>query len=818
MNTISLNKGWHGYFTHKGEAVCYATEIPTSSIADLIKIGRLPEDIFYRDNYKFCKEFENTDFTYSLEFELDKLAKKYALCFGRIDTYATVLLNGEPVASTANGNIEHRFDVTKFLREGANELTVLLRSPVKEVEGLPARNGAFTTERLYTRRMQCSYGWDWVARFVSVGLGEVTLCEYGENDIPMSDVYVYTDGYTDESATVRVILNFEDLYKGRVLDINITAPSGKVVAKRSFYCKEAIYPTFLTVPSPMLWYPAGYGEQPLYTLNIYDGEELVYSHIFGIRSVRIEEIPDKKGSPEYLKCLALKNKDYDFNTEFSSFALIVNGIRINCMGANWVPSLPYIDKPDESKITETLTLAKNAGVNMIRVWGGGAFESRHFYSECSRLGITVTQDFLMACGGYPEEDADFIASLKEEAEYATKLIRNYPCLVWWSGDNENAVDGKETDENYQGRESALAGLSPIVYKNDFSRVFLPSSPYGGNKFASNTCGTTHNTQFLGESFKYFLSGNHKAYKEFFKTCRARFIAEEPQLGASPLSSLLRIMEKEDVFSESDEQWLHHTQSNPALPHELFDYLKGFTRGVLGEFTSPEDRLFKLQYMQYEWIRYTLEQERREIGFCNGIIYWMLNDCWPTAAGWSIIDYYNKPKCGYYAFKHASKPLSVSIDRVGRKYKVYVSNISLKDEEVGGVIKIINKQRTTVVGCCYFSTLCKSKSVSVPYELELGSLGENEAIVAEIYGHFGNDRTYYKEGALALKPATADYSVDYERGIIKFESLHYVHAVMLDGDILPEDNCFSLLPGEIREVKFESKEKQPQISVQFYTLE
>ena len=109
-------------------------------------------------------------------------------------------------------------------------------------------------------------------------------------------------------------------------------------------------------------------------------------------------------------------------------------------------------------------------------------------------------------------------------------------------------------------------------------------------------------------------------------------------------------------------------------------------------------------------------------------------------------------------------------------------------------------------------------MSVPYELELGTLGENEAIVAEIYGHFGNDRTYYKEGALALKPATATYSVDYKNGVIKFESLHYVHAVMLDGDILPEDNCFSLLPGEVREVKFESKEKQPQISVQFYTLE
>jgi beta-mannosidase len=292
---------------------------------------------------------------------------------------------------------------------------------------------------------------------------------------------------------------------------------------------------------------------------------------------------------------------------------------------------------------------------MLRVWGGGAFETKHFYNECSRLGIMVTQDFLMACGAYPEEEAWFIEELRKEAEYVARLCRNQPCLVWWSGDNENAVKGCDTDEDYRGRRSAYLGIAPVIYRLDPCRRFLPSSPFGGKLYASNTVGTTHNTQYLGHLFEYLERDDLSDYKDEFKKYRARFIAEEPQLGAVSLPSLRRFMNNSDIF-DNDNMWRYHTKSNPSVKTELFDYMLGMAEKILGKFEDPYDKLFKLQYLQYEWIRVVMEQAKREREFCSGLVFWMMNDCWPAASGWALIDFYNLPKNAFYSFRRCAKPL------------------------------------------------------------------------------------------------------------------------------------------------------------------
>lgn len=142
---------------------------------------------------------------------------------------------------------------------------------------------------------------------------------------------------------------------------------------------------------------------------------------------------------------------------------------------------------------------------MLRVWGGGVFEKDVFYEECDRLGILVTQDFLMACGEYPEDDPDFLQKLREETEYAAKKLRNRTCLVWWSGDNENAVMGSENRTDFPGYKSAAYGIAPVLRALDPARPFLPSSPYGGDPYCSATRGTTHNTFYLGDVFSYILN-------------------------------------------------------------------------------------------------------------------------------------------------------------------------------------------------------------------------------------------------------------------------------------------------------------------------
>jgi len=818
MKIIDLNGKWNGRCIYRdGTGFEYIANVPGSAISDLISDGKLPEDIFLEKNADKVSEYENCDYIYKTEFDYIDNSSNVFLYFDRIDTYADVYLNGEKIYHSENGNISHEICVKGSLKNSKNELEIRLYSPIEWVKDRPLRRGAFTCERMNTRRMQCTYGWDWVARFVTVGLGICHIKIYGEDEARIDSVYIVTTDTDEECANIRADVSFIGDYKGRIFSTKILDPDGKTVYFSERFCAEEFMRIDMDIPAPKLWYPAGYGNQPLYTFILADGNEVLYKERFGIRTVKIVQIPDQKGSTSYEKCLYIKNKDYDFNESFSGFTLKVNGEKVFCRGANWVPCVPFNVGDVSKRQTEILELCAEAGVNMLRIWGGGAFETEHFYDECTRLGIMVTQDFLMACGAYPEDEDWFIEELKKEALYASHLIRNKTCLMWWSGDNENAVDGCDTDENYMGRRSAYCGIAPVLYKEDPYRRFLPSSPYGGKKYASNTVGTTHNTQYLGEFFKYFLKDDLSDYKEEFKKYRARFIAEEPQMGAVSYETLKRFMNDSSIF-EGDEMWLYHTKNNPGLGRELFEYTSDLARKVLGEFKDGQDRLFKLQYIQYEWIRVVTEQARREKDLCSGIIFWMMNDCWPAASGWAIIDYYNNPKNAFYAFKRCSKDIISSIDRDKDKYLVYTINDGMKDISADCEVLHFASDRKTVLNSYNFKcNVCKNSSNCV-FETDTPLL-DGEFLVCNVKSGETKDRSFYKNGDLKLVECKAEIHLVSEN-VLSVSADEYVHALVLNGEAVFEDNCFSLLPGEIRTISFKSKDgyDSNDIYVYAYTLE
>ena len=211
---------------------------------------------------------------------------------------------------------------------------------------------------------------------------------------------------------MKIETEFENSVQGLV-ELEILSDGGERVYQKKVSVSGNACAVCACIENAKLWYPVGYGKQPLYTLRIKDGNRILHEEKFGVRTVEILEIADEKGSESYQKCLQIKNPDYDFNEEFSSFTLLVNGVKIMCKGANWVPCQPYEMQGKEERITEILELSVEMGLNMLRVWGGGAFECKHFYNECSRLGILVTQDFLMACGQYPEKEEWFLSHLQK---------------------------------------------------------------------------------------------------------------------------------------------------------------------------------------------------------------------------------------------------------------------------------------------------------------------------------------------------------------------------------------------------------------------
>ena len=798
MKRVYIKDGW----TLSGDGFEGKIEarVPGCVHTDLVRAGYIANPL-YRDNNEACRFIERGNYVYSTRF-IAKRADGVKLVFEGLDTYADIYLNGIYIGESHNMFIPHEYPVSDALADGENCLEVRFRSPINEVEGLPKRAGAFTTERMYSRRMQCTYSWDWVERFVTMGIFLPVYLVY-PSGVYASGAYVYTTEVDSYGAEIVTELEFSDFESGgEVAFVEIISPWGKRVAGCEFYADRERFVRRFNIKNPDLWWPVGYGEQPLYTLRVTVGEN-VYTEEFGIRTLRIVEDVDEVGS-EYHELAEKMQKTlhgsvFGHNERHSGFLLLVNGTPIFCKGGNWVPCEPFPSEESDKKITKLVKMAKEIGANMLRVWGGGYFERDSFYDACDREGILVLQDFLMACGEYPEKEEWFIDELRLEAEFAARKLRNHPSLAWWHGDNENATAGSDVQENYTGRQSALSGLCEAVTRLDHTRRFLPSSPYGGNTYGSVTVGTTHSTNFLGSIFDYFDKGDLLDYKEYLGTMTARFISEEGVFGGISTPSLLRFMTAEDLFDESEAMLLYHTKGNPALEKEIFEYVTTYAKKVLGEPKDLAEKLFKYRYAQFEWVRLAFENAHRNIGYNNGILFWMFNDCWPAALGWSFVDYYLMPKASYYAFRRFSSPLTASLTLEDGEYTLTVSAEGRGVGDVEYKAYVFDKADmkeplATLTG--YIGDVAERSSLK---EVLPVSFDENSVIYVDVEGEGGCDRCFYRHGHLTLtRSDMLDYSIDGDE--ITLIARGCIHAVEIEAGLVPTDNYFTLLPGEKRTVR------------------
>lgn len=790
MELISLNGVWQ---VSGSDGSAFEGSVPGCVHTDQFSA----QEMFFEDNARQIRSLEQNDYCYRRTFSLAAVGEDPVLVFEGLDTYCSVFLNGTKLGDCDDMFLEYRFPVQGILRGGENELLVAFRSPVREVADRPARSGAFTTERLYTRRMQCTYGWDWVERFVTCGIYRPVHLEMG-GEMYADRVYCFTESVDSYSAQLKIAVHLRHPQAGGIVSVQVLAGETPV-ASATHYCAEPQLVLHLDVPEPQLWYPAPYGSQPLYTLRVTVGEQ-VLEELFGIRTVKILQLPDASGSAEEGFCRWLQRtpsgREYDENERFSGFILLVNGVRIFCTGANWVPCEPFPSAETPEKITLLLEKARQIGINMLRVWGGGIFEQEHFYRECTRLGILVTQDMLMACGDYPEEDSHFAEQLRQETVQAARRLRNHTCLVWWSGDNENSVDGWDTETGYRGRTAARRIIAPALEQEDYARPFLYSSPYGGRRYASKTVGTTHNTQFLGSTFAYMEQEDLSDYRNFFRGLTARFIAEEPSMGAVMPETLHTFIATE--HEERYDLWLAHTKGNPSLPRELLDMMLEFADKLFGRYTDFADRYFKARYLQYEWVRLTVENARRHSWFCSGILYWMLDDCWPAAMGWSLLDYIGRHKGGAWALRHHATPCTLTLENG----MAFVSNILPTEERAmltvqrialdsGAVSTVITQETTFASGC-----------TEVAFSADM--LSADEVLVATLTAK-QSVRTFYVAGCPQLTPCRDAVRVSRKGQWLELSAARYVHVVELCGAEEVSDNYFSLLPGEKKQVHFSGAE-------------
>jgi len=653
MKTIDLNGTWQFKTIDKHRAlpkdVSGITEwisgtVPGTVHTDLLANGKIP-DPFYRMNEEQVQWVDLQQWVYRREFEVDEdflKEKRIELAAEGLDTYASIRINGTLAGTTADMFVEHRFNVKELLRTGKNLIEILFDSPVKRSKALEKKHGVLAANheqhRMYARKAQYSFGWDWGPRLTTSGIWRGIRLEAHSQGVLQSP-FVKVVSLTKNEAVVELSLAVS-LFVADALRLQTEICSEKVIVTDQRRAKKGEMKFRLRIKKPQRWWPSGYGEQPMYraifSLVSKDEEVERLEVPFALRTVRLLQEPDKEGT---------------------SFIIEMNGEKIFCKGADWIPSDSFIPRITDATYEKLLGMAKSANMNMLRVWGGGIYEQEIFYKLCDRLGLMVWQDFMFACAEYPE-DSWFMKLVSDEAEKAVKRLRNHPSIVLWCGNNEcewifcQHNPGKSPDE-MTGSKIFKTLLPSICGKFDGTRPYWRSSPFGKG---------FPNDESNGNHHQWEMWARWKDYKEYEKDT-ARFVTEFGFQAPPNVKTYESMMTLLDLNPQS--RVMEHHNKLPEGTERLYR----FQAGHVNVGTDLADFIYKGQLIQAEALRTAVEHWRRRKFNTAGSLFWQLNDCWPVTS-WSVIDSALRPKAAYYYAKKFLAPVLVSFRNTGTQIEVW----------------------------------------------------------------------------------------------------------------------------------------------------
>ncbi len=628
--------------------------VPGSVYQDLLDNGKM-EDPYYRDNELKSLKVMDDDFTYVTEFEASAelcSRENVVLHFDGIDTVADIWLNKSHVAYVNNMHRTWEFPVKELIKSGANELKVTLHSPTKYVEEAYQKRpieGSSDAMRgfPYLRKAHCMFGWDWGPRLPDAGIWRaVRLIAFDE--VRLDGVYI-TQKHESGLVTLQMRVDVEKAGYERTLAfgtddgklsgysyrVTVTDPDGKTVTG-SYACDGSAQE--IRIENPKLWWPNGYGDQPLYEVEVelVAGESAVDSwrRRIGLRTMTVHIEKDQYGE---------------------SFAHEVNGVQIFAMGGDYIPEDNILSRVTPERTYDLLVQAKNANFNCIRVWGGGNYPYDGFWDACDELGLIVWEDFMFACAVYELSEA-FEENIRAEFIDNVKRIRHHASLGLWCGNNEmeQFVAVGEWVTRPQERSDYVKMYEYVIPKilkeYDPNTFYWPASPSSGGAFDNP------NDENRGDVHYWDVWHGNKPITEYRKFY-FRYVSEFGFQSFPSLKTVETFTEPEDrnIFSYVMEKH----QRNASANGKIMNYMEQ-------TFLYPTDfdtTLYASQLLQAEAIRYGVEHFRRNRGRCMGTVIWQLNDCWPVAS-WASIDYYGRWKALHYYAKRFFAPVMLSCAEEG----------------------------------------------------------------------------------------------------------------------------------------------------------
>ena len=566
-------------------------------------------DVMYGESCRLYENLENDTWEYrtNLQYQRKPTETVWFVSHG-IDYRYDIFLNGIKIYEYEGMFRPIEIDITEYLH-GEDVLCVLIYPHPKRT-GAPVGT---RDEADASCKPPVCYGWDWNPRLLISGMWQDAYVETR----PQNHITSCEPFYTLDADFASVEVRFE-------IDCNVPCQikfydaAGTLLysgTEKSFRLKN-----------PQLWWCNGQGVPYLYNWTV-ENEQDRRTGTLGFRRVRLLRNENAEGPSVFPK------------TRYEApFTLELNGQRIFMKGSNWVNPDIFWGTITASRYEELLDLAKDAHMNILRLWGGAGFCKKAFYDFCDQKGILVWQEFMLACNAYPNDER-YLKVLESEATAMIHALRPHACLAFWCGGNE--LFNRWSGMNDQSLPLRL--LDKLCYEYDRDHAFLKTSPltgmgHGGYMFYDNEMG--------GDVFQCFQHSSCIAYTEF----------GIPSISAMDTLEKIIPEEERNVIQETPSWILHHAigawrpQSHACVP--ILEHYFGSTNN-LSELVERSDIL------QSEGYKAAFEEMRRQAPRCSAALNWCLNEPWMTAANCSIIRYPAIPKPGYFAVKEALRPVLFS---------------------------------------------------------------------------------------------------------------------------------------------------------------
>lgn len=659
-----------------GEETKWEIQVPGTVLSELQKLKQI------KDPYDACNEYEVRelfwkDYVFEKEIifteQMNQVKKWNLICEG-LDTLAEVYVDEVLIAKTKNMHIKYIFEFPKVEGKQKYKLKIIFRSVLQYIEDYKYDEGK---EIKYTpcgcikgnqliRKSHSMLGWDWGPQLIDAGIYlPIYLME--EQDAKIDDVTIQQK---HDKVNEKVYLDIqtkitENSTKQRADKIGITIwnEEDKFIEKKIGKLKETF--TF-EIANPKLWWPNGYGSQPLYkvTIELMDEQECVLDQQekkIGLRTLTISRQKDSWGE---------------------EFAFMINGIKIFTKGGNYIPEDCMYTNITLQRQEYFVRSCARSGFNCIRIWGGGYYPTDGFYALCDRHGLIVWQDLMFACNVYDVTD-EFEQSITEEISYQVKRLKHHACLGLWCGNNEIESAWHHWGD-FQLETAYLRAdyikqfeyIIPKILKDlDPHTFYWPSSPSSGG------CFDNPDDENRGDVHYWDVWHGQKPFTDYRKHY-FRFCSE---FGFQSFPSIKTI----ETFARKDDQNIF---SKVMESHQKNDAANGKILYYLSEnFKYPNnfnDLIYVTQILQAMAIKAGVEHWRQNRGRCMGSIIWQINDNWPVAS-WSSIDYFGRWKALQYFAKRFYAQKTSSIRMEGDICHLYVENETLQVQEYEATIQLKN---------------------------------------------------------------------------------------------------------------------------------